>query len=141
MVFEFEKLVVYAKAREFRKRIYKLTKLLPKPEFKLQVQMCDAARSLTNNIAEGHGRYGFKERSRFLRDARGSLQELVDDVNICIDEEYAKVQHLETLRFDAAHVLKLINGYNAYLKKCAANQVKRKADRKTSPASQLTQLT
>jgi four helix bundle protein len=141
VVFEFEKLEVYAQGREFRKRIYKLAKLLPKDEFKLKVQMRDAARSLTNNLAEGHGRYTFKERGRFCRDSRGSLQELVDDVNICIDEEYAKVEHLETLRTDAARLLKLINGYTAYLKRCAANQVKRKTQSTTPAKSQLTQLT
>jgi four helix bundle protein len=138
VVFAFEKLEVYVQAREFRKRIYKLVKLLPKEEYKLKVQMRDAARSLTNNIAEGHGRYTFKERSRFIRDSRGSLQELVDDVNLCIDERYAKVEHLETLRTDAAHVLKLINGYNAYLKKCALNHAKRKVTKAKLPLSQLT---
>ena len=141
VVFEFEKLEVYAKGREFRKRIYKLAKLLPKEELKLKVQMRDAARSLTNNIAEGHGRYTFKERSRFCRDARGSLQELLDDVNLCIDEGYAKVDHLDTLRSDALHVLKLINGYNAYLKKCETNQLKGKAVLAKLPKSHLTQLT
>lgn len=100
--------------------------------------MRDAARSLTNNIAEGHGRYTFKERTRFCRDARGSLQELLDDVNLCVDEKYAKTEHLETLRVDAAQLLKLINGYNAYLKKCALNQDKRKAIKAKLLLSQLT---
>ena len=125
LVFEFEKLDAYTSAREFRKRSYKLAKLLPPDEFKLKVQRRDAARSLTNNLAEGHGRYTFKERSRFCRDSRGSLQELVDTVNLCIDEQYAKPEHLETLRTDAAEVLRLINGYITYLRKCAMNAKKK----------------
>ena len=114
--FPFEKLKVYQQARAFRQRIYRLAKLLPKMEFKLQVQMRDAARSMTNCIAEGHGRYTYKERLQFLRQSRGSLQELVDDINICIDEGYAKVEHLETLRTDAAEVLHTLNSYALYLK-------------------------
>jgi four helix bundle protein len=134
-LFEFEKLAVYQKAREFRKRIYKLAKLLPRFEYKLQAQMRDAARSLTNNIAEGHGRYTYKERIRFCRDSRGSLQELVDDVNLCMDEEYAKLEHLVTLREDAAEVLLLINGYAAYLKQCAVNAKKMKSARRSDAKS------
>ena len=128
-VFEFEKLGAYGSAREFRKRVYKLAKLLPADEFKLKVQMRDAARSLTNNLAEGHGRYTFRERIHFCHNSRGSLQELVDDVNLCIDEGYAKAEHLETLRADAGEVLRLINGYMAYLRKCSLSATKKSADR------------
>ena len=114
--FVFEQLTVYQNAKAFRCRIYKLAKLLPKEEYKLKAQMRDAARSLTNCIAEGLGRYSFKDRRRFLRDSRGSLQELIDDIDICKTEAYAKPEHLETLRDDAAVVLKLLNGYARYLK-------------------------
>jgi four helix bundle protein len=47
-----------------------------------------AALSLTNNIAEGHGRYFFQENIQFCRISRGSLMELIDDLNTCIDEKY-----------------------------------------------------
>ncbi|HJZ12851.1 MAG TPA: four helix bundle protein, partial [Acidobacteriota bacterium] len=52
-------------------------------------QIRRAAVSLTNNIAEGHGRFHYQENIQFLRHSRGSLTELLDDVNTCIDEEYA----------------------------------------------------
>jgi len=132
--FEFEKLVVYQEARALRKRVYKLARLLPAHEYKLKVQMRDAARSLTNNLAEGHGRYTFKERIRYCRDSRGSLQEIVDDINICHDEEYAKAEHLETLRVDAAQVLKLINGYITYLKRQGTARKKGSRSEPLTPA-------
>jgi four helix bundle protein len=113
--FEFEKLIVYQEARAFRKRIYKLAKLLPGFEFKLNGQMRDAARSLTNCIAEGYGRYTFKDRIHFCRESRGSLLELVDDINICDDEHYARHDHLDNLKLDAAKLLKRLNGYIKYL--------------------------
>ena len=113
--FVFEQLELYQEARAFRHRIYSLAKLLPREEFKLKTQMRDAARSLTNCIAEGHGRYTYKDRIHFCRQSRGSLQELVDDVNLCQDENYAKPEHLATLRTDAANLLKRLNGYIKYL--------------------------
>ncbi len=114
--FAFEKLELYQHARAFRVRIYKLAKLLPKDEHKLNAQMRDAARSLTNNIAEGHGRFTYADRKRFMLNARGSLQELVDDVNLCRDEHYAKPEHLDDLKADALSLLKKINGYMKYLR-------------------------
>ncbi len=116
IMFSFEKLRVYQHARAFRKRIYKLSRLLPKVEFRLRIQMCDAARSLTNNIAEGHGRFTYTDRKRFFVDARASLQETVDDIILCDDEGYAKPEHLRDLKMDALSLLKEINGYMKYLK-------------------------
>ena len=113
--FEFEKLEVYQDARAFRARIYKLTKLLPRSEFKLRVQMREAGRSMTNCLAEGHGRYTFKDRTHFCRESRGSLCELIDDIGIFDQEGYAQHDHLEDLRWDGAQVLKKLNGYIKYL--------------------------
>ncbi|HVX85478.1 MAG TPA: four helix bundle protein [Phycisphaerae bacterium] len=136
--FEFEKLLLYQEARAFRCRIFKLSRLLPKSEFKLAGQMRDAGRSLTNCIAEGHGRYTFRDRVHFCRQSRGSLCELVDDINICSDEGYAKPEHLETLRDDAAKLLKRLNSYMKYLtvegKKLAA------LNRRPQPTKTIRQL-
>ena len=119
--FGIEDLEVYKEARKFRTRIYKLAKLLPpKEKFHLKAQMMEAAISVTNNIAESHGRYNWQDNTKFCRNSRGSLCELVDDINTCMDEEYAELKHLQNLKDDGAKVLKLLNGYIAYLqrKKC-----------------------
>jgi four helix bundle protein len=65
MVYQsFEDLEVY-KAREYRKEIYRLIKkLLLEEKYNLAGQMRRAALYLTNNIAEGHGRYHFQENIR-----------------------------------------------------------------------------
>ena len=57
-----------------------------------------ASLSLTNNIAEGHGRYHFQENIQFCRISRGSLMELIDDLNTCIDEKYSEQSYLEQLK-------------------------------------------
>ena len=114
----FEELEVYKAAREFRKKIYRLIKKLPPDEkYNLDGQMRRAALSLTNNISEGHGRYHFQENIQFCRISRGSLMELIDDLNTCIDEEYFPLDYLEDLKAEGYTVNKMLNGYIAYLKK------------------------
>ena len=114
----FENLEVYKAAREFRKKIYKLVKGLPPEEkYNLAGQMRRASLSLTNNIGEGHGRYHFQENIQFCRVSRGSLMELIDDLNVCIDEEYFPLDYLEELKEEGYKINKMLNGYIAYLKK------------------------
>ena len=74
----FHDLEVWQVAREFRGRMYAFAKKLPDHEkFNLVSQMRRAALPLTNNIAEGHGRYHFQENIQYLRQSRGSLEELL----------------------------------------------------------------
>src|SRR6266704_6390848 len=85
----FEDLEVYKAAREFRKVMYRVNRRLPDFEkYELGSQIRRAAVSLTNNIAEGHGRYHYLEQIKFQLQARGSLEELIDDLNVCADEKY-----------------------------------------------------
>src|SRR6266487_1561806 len=122
----FEDLDVYQEAREFRKKMYAATRRLPDFEkYDLGSQIRRAAVSLTNNIAEGHGRYHFADQVRFFLGSRGSLQELVDDLNVCDDEKYLESDKVAELKSEAGRVLGLINGYLRYLRD-------RKADDRSS---------
>ena len=114
----FEDLEVYQVAREFRKAMYRVAKRLPQEEkFGLTSQIRRAAVSLTNNIAEGHGRFHFLEQIKFMLQSRGSLEELLDDLNVCEDEAYLPIQEIESLRQDGWRVHKLINGYIRFLRR------------------------
>jgi len=114
----FEDLEVYQVAREFRKAMYRVAKRLPQEEkFGLTSQIRRAAVSLTNNIAEGHGRFHFLEQIKFMLQSRGSLEELLDDVNVCEDEAYLPIQEIESLRQEGWRVHKLINGYIRFLRR------------------------
>src|ERR1051326_679590 len=85
----FEDLEGYQVARRFRKAMYGVNRRLPDFEkYELASQIRRAAVSLTNNMAEGHGRYHYPDQIRFFLHSRGSLEELVDDLNVCFDEEY-----------------------------------------------------
>ena len=113
----FEDLEIYKSAREYRKKIYSFAKQLPEFEkYNLADQMRRAAVSLTNGIAEGHGRFHYQENIRFLRQSRGSLEELIDDINTCIDEDYAELGRLDNLKKEGYELLKKLNGYIKYLR-------------------------
>lgn len=117
MQYSFEDLEVYKAAREFRKKMYKLANELPaKEKYNLAGQVRRASVSLTNCIAEGHGRYHYQENIQFLRQSRGSLEELIDDLNVCIDEQYLEKPRLGKLKDEAYEVLKKLNGYIKYLR-------------------------
>src|SRR5438552_3869336 len=113
----FEDLEVYKAAREFRKAMYVVTRRLPDFEkYDLASQIRRASVSLTNNIAEGHGRFHYPDEIRFFLHSRGSLEELVDDLNICLDEKYLPSDEVTKLKEEARGVLILINGYLRYLR-------------------------
>jgi len=116
--FGFEDLEVYKAARRFRMRVYQLARRLPDSEkYSLAQQMYRAAVSLTNNIAEGYGRHHWQQNTQFCRQSRGSLLEIVDDINVCGDQQYAEDAVVHSLRNDAADVLRILNGYIAYLQR------------------------
>jgi four helix bundle protein len=112
----FEDLEVYQVALEFRKAMYRVARRLPEEEkFALASQIRRAAVSLTNNIAEGHGRFHFLEQIKFMLQARGSL-ELLDDLNVCTDESYLPGDEVQKLKSEGWRVHKLINGYIRFLR-------------------------
>jgi four helix bundle protein len=113
----FEDLDVYKIARGFRKAMYGVARRLPESEkFGLMSQVRRAAVSLTNNIAEGHGRFHFLDQIKFMLQARGSLEELLDDLNVCEDERYLPIADIEELKQESWRVHKLVNGYIRFLR-------------------------
>ena len=81
-----------------------------------KVTKIQASISLTNNMAEGHGRYHYPDQIRFFLHSRGSLEEMVDDLNVCLDENYISDGEVAKLKGQASGVLLLINGYLRYLR-------------------------
>ena len=86
---DFKDLEVWRTARELRRDVYRMAKALPDIEkFGLGSQIRRAAVSVTANIAEGFGRFGYQENAQMCRQARGSLYELRDHLTTCVDEGY-----------------------------------------------------
>lgn len=73
----FTELEVWKKARIFKIEIFELVKAFPTEEkCRLADQLVRAIRSVNSNLAEGHGRYTFKDQIHFCVQARGSLGEI-----------------------------------------------------------------
>jgi four helix bundle protein len=116
--FRLDDFELYKVAREFRKLAYRLVKQLPSEEkYALGNQMRRPAISVTNNIAEGHGRWHYQENIPFCRISRGSVDELIDDFNTCLDEGYGDQALVGQLKLQAYDLIRRINSYLAYLRK------------------------
>jgi four helix bundle protein len=100
----YHKLLVWQRARELVREIYKLTAKFPKSElFGLTSQMRRAAVSVVANIVEEHSRYkkSRKEALQFFSIAEGSLAELEAHLEIALDviggfkkNEYERIEKL-----------------------------------------------
>jgi len=66
---------------------------------------------------EGFGRYHFQENIQFCRQSRGSICELIDDFNECFDDGYIDQAYRDDLKKDAYHLIKVLNGYIASIKR------------------------
>ncbi len=109
---DFKDLKVWQKARDLRRETYKLAKGLPGFEkFGLGGQIRRAATSVTANIAEGFGRFGYQENAQMCRQARGSVYELRDHLTTCVDEGYIPLEEGQRLDSLAQNVARLLNGY------------------------------
>ena len=130
----FEDLEVYQVAREFRKAMYQAAKRLPDIEkFGLASQMRRAALSLTNNIAEGHGRFHYLDQITFTLQSRGSLEELIDDLNVCEDEQYLPIEEIVSLKDQGWRVRQLVDGYIRYLRQQKNSEAGASSVREASP--------
>ncbi len=114
----FEDLEVWQVCRDLRKTLTGLARKLPQEEkFRLTDQIIRAARSITNNIAEGYGRYHFQENMQFCRQSRGSLYEIMDHLIICVEEKYLPDDNFNKLKSDCERAIMLLNGFIRYLQK------------------------
>lgn len=114
----FEGLEAWKSGRELRRKFSGFSKTLPDEEkFLLRSQILRASRSVTTNIAEGYGRFHYKENIQFCRQSRGFLMELLDHISVALDEEFLSEEMYQEFRSDLLHVIKLLNGYIAFLSK------------------------
>lgn len=112
VVKDFRDLKVWQTGRVLRRRLYVLSRCLPSSErFNLFQQIRRAAVSMTANIAEGYGRYHYKENIQCCRISRGSAYELLDHLVTCQDEGYLPNEEFESFEANLMTFMRLINGY------------------------------
>ncbi|MFH0908142.1 MAG: four helix bundle protein [bacterium] len=111
-------------AREMRKQVSVFCRTLPREEeYRLKDQILRSSRSVTANIAEGFGRHHHQENTQFCRQARGSLVETLDHLNVALDEEFLGAEDYDKLRTGVEKAWQVLNGYISYLQRCAKQGV------------------
>lgn len=76
IVKSYKELEIYKESLDLAKEIYILTKTFPRDEtYGMRDQIRRAVASIGANIAEGFGRFHFKDKLLFFYNARGSLYE------------------------------------------------------------------
>lgn len=109
---DFTDLKTWKHARALRAELYRITKEFPSEEkFGLAGQIRRAASSVTANLAEGYGRYSYRENVQFCRQSRGSLYELRDHLTTALDAQYIPKEEFDRLDAMAISAIRLVNGY------------------------------
>jgi four helix bundle protein len=116
-VTRFEDLVVWQKARNFNKLVFKATKKEEiKYDFRLIAQWKAASGSVMDNIAEGFDRQGNKEFIQFLSIARGSLGEAQSQAYRILDQQGIDEAEFKEIFDLSVEVKKIIDSLITYLK-------------------------
>lgn len=97
----FQDLVAWQKAFQLASLVYHATRTFPADErFGLVQQLRRGAVSVSSNIAEGYGRGGRSDYSRFLKMSRGSLYEI--DTQLMLSKELGFLAEAEYSSVKAA---------------------------------------
>ncbi len=114
----FTDLEAWKAARKLKNKIWRLTRSFPSEEkYRLTDQILRSSRSVSAVIAEGHGRFTYKEQINFCVIARGSLNETLNHLIDAMDCQYISKEDLALFKCDIDETGKLLNGYITYLRK------------------------
>src|SRR5689334_17227899 len=114
----FTELEVWKKARILKNDVRELTKTFPPEEkFRLTDQLIRSSRSVCSLIAEGHGRYTYKDRIHYCIETRGSLSETYNHIIDAFDFGYITDSQLKKFELRIEEVHALLNGYIGYLRR------------------------
>lgn len=115
----FEDLECWKAARELRIFVSQniLSKFPSDEKYALTSQLKRSSRSVSDNIAEGFGRYHYQENIQFCRIARGSLTESLNQLITALDENYIEEDLLQKFRERFERTKAILNGYINYLAK------------------------
>ena len=109
---DFTDLDAWKLARQLRRTVYTITERFPSEEkYVLVNQLRRAAVSITANIAEGFGRYSYRENIQFCRQARGSVFEVRDHLTSALDAGYIATSDAQEIDAAAQRVIQVLNGY------------------------------
>lgn len=106
---DFKKLLVWQKTLGLIKKTYQIAAGFPPEErYVLTSQIKRAVVSISNNIAEGCGRFTTKDFLHFLQMALGSTNEVENCIIICRELEYLSAESFEDLNGVNTEIRKML---------------------------------
>lgn len=105
---QFEDLIAWQKAQDLAVEIYK--HFSQNKDFGYRNQICEAAVSISNNIAEGFDRSSNADFSRFLYISLGSCSEVKSMLYLGNRLDYISIEAKDKLINDSNEVSKIIRG-------------------------------
>ena len=113
----FTELDVRQRARFLKNELIDLVKTFPPEEkHRLSDQIIRSSRSITSNIAEGHGRFTYKDQLHFCIQARGSLSETHSHLIDALDCQYIAQPQFDSFKALIDEAGRLLNGYITFLR-------------------------
>src|SRR5713226_4916050 len=110
MALHYRELIVWRKAMDLAKEVYRLVPMLPRAEtYGMRSQITRAAVSIPANIAEGWSRESERERAQFLAIAQGSLAETETLLTLCEEIGWMPTHETATARALASEVGKILS--------------------------------
>jgi four helix bundle protein len=125
MDYTLEKLEVYELAELFSDEIWEI--VMKWDNFKKDTigkQIARSADSVSTNIAEGYGRFYYKESKQFYFYSRGSLQETKSWIGKCKRRKLVKETQCEELLQKAETILLKLNAFIKFVSKSARHNPK-----------------
>jgi four helix bundle protein len=104
----FEDIVAWQKAQDYAVEIYKVFGIIK--DYGFRDQICRAAVSISNNIAEGFDRSSNAEFIRFLYIALASCSEVKSMLYLAVRLDYINENKKEKLVENGAEISKIIRG-------------------------------
>ena len=102
--------------------VYKICESFPRnEEYGLSSQIKRASSSIGANIAEGFGRFHFRDKGRFYQNARGSAVELENHIYLSRDLGYINEKKCDEMIFKIEEILREINGLINSMKSLSLN--------------------
>jgi four helix bundle protein len=119
----FTDLDVWKSARKLKIRIWNLVKAFPTEEkYRLCDQLIRSSRGVSFMLAEGHGKFTYKDKINYCMMGRGSLSETWNHLIDAMDSEFIAKEELISLKIDIDETAKLLNGYINFLRNQAEKE-------------------
>lgn len=135
MAQDIETLKAYQLAKAYKHVLLRLANRIDRDfgNRRLSQDMMGAAQSLTANMCEGYGRFTWADRAHFFRISRGSTRETFDHLDSALASSYISNDEFQQMISQGREVLRVTDGYIAYLVKMdkAEKEKKRPRDRGT----------